>query len=56
MIYKEVDIAEAVVLDYLPMHFSRAGHKFLFSTNLFGKDYAWLKDPYGTIYLEKING
>lgn len=31
-----------------------AGHKVLFHTVLFGKDYMWLQDLDGTIYLERI--
>ena len=31
-----------------------AGCKFLFRTHLFGKDYVWMKDKYGQIFLEKI--
>jgi hypothetical protein len=31
-----------------------AGCKFLNKTWLFGKDYVWMKDPHGTIFLERI--
>lgn len=31
-----------------------AGCKFLFRTRLFGKDYVWMKDRYGSIFLERI--
>jgi hypothetical protein len=30
------------------------GHKVLFITSLFGKNYYWLRDHDGTIYLAKV--
>lgn len=31
-----------------------AGHRILFHTVLFGKDYMWMQDIDGTIYLERM--
>ena len=30
------------------------GQKILFATNLFGRDYYWMQDGDGTIYLVKV--
>lgn len=38
---------------YLQLLLER-GCKFLFRTELFGKSYVWMKDPFGAIFLERI--
>lgn len=30
-----------------------AGHKVLFGTNLFGRNYFWMQDPEGVVYLAR---
>ena len=30
------------------------GYKFKFRTHLFGKDYVWMEDVNGTVFLERI--
>lgn len=44
-----VEVSNAFIL-----YATKLGHKILFRTSLFGKDYVWMKDQEGTIYLERL--
>jgi len=47
---KHQDAAQLSYLEALRQN----GCKFLFKTQLFGKQYVWMKDTFGTIFLEKM--
>jgi hypothetical protein len=47
------DELNAAQMQYLAL-LRNAGCKFVFKTELFGKMYVWMKDQYGTIFLERI--
>ena len=44
---------DQVQLRYLGL-LREAGCEFVFRTSFFGKSYVWMKDKYGTLFLESI--
>lgn len=32
----------------------KVGHKVLYTVEHFGKEYVWMRDPEGTLYMEKL--
>lgn len=46
----DLEVAQQIYLK----HLINAGCKIVFATEIYGKEYVWMKDPAGTLFLERV--